>query len=136
MQVSDNIISKNDAMLMLDVYLKQSMHLDDPVAKEYIKSFKVQNWQDCFEKNDSIGLIPVLQDNGIIDGYTHGLVSPPFGIPTVFFACKSVDNKERVKYILSQLVPHLSEALRIGASNRIHAVPLHIACNLEIIKLG
>ncbi len=131
MQVSDNIISQNDAMLMLDIcnraisirhkdelkqlmldleqlfifdysycfgvnlnelinlekkpnieyldvnypkgllgaYLKQSMHLDDPVAEEYIKSFKVQNWQDCFEKNDNKGLMPVLQDGGIIDGY-------------------------------------------------------------------
>lgn len=61
---------------MLDVYLKQSMHLDDPVAKEYIKSFEVQNWQDCFVKSKTHGPMPVLQDNSIIDGYAHGAISP------------------------------------------------------------
>lgn len=124
---------------LLESYLELNMHIDDPVAKEYIKTFEVQNWKECFKKYQNQGLLPILKDNEIIDGYTHGVINTNLGTASSFsFANTFLDKGDRTKTILSILIPHLNEAynrcLNPQKRNLLHLKTILTDRELETLK--
>jgi LuxR family transcriptional regulator, quorum-sensing system regulator CviR len=119
----NDLLAKKDAELSftiirypeeyLERYIAKSYNLIDPVGKEYLKTFDIQNWTDVmrkYKRDPGAVAAKEARDFGLKDGMTYGIPNLVTGVTTAYsFAGKSIDNDERTRFILKYAIPHLSQ---------------------------
>jgi LuxR family transcriptional regulator, quorum-sensing system regulator CviR len=98
----------------LNRYISKGYHIVDPIGKEYLKTFDIQNWSDVmhkYKRKPETIVANEARDFGLYDGMTYGIPDLSSMSTTCFsFAGKVMENDDRTRFILKHSITHLSSA--------------------------
>lgn len=124
-------------------YIKKQLYLDCPVGKMLLKTWKAQNWKSTLSmemntKHRQSRYFCLMDDRS--DGWTHGCLHLRQETVSIFsIAGKKVENDDRTRAVLENLVPHFAETLKrishVGLVGRRNRKTLNITPReIEILK--
>jgi DNA-binding CsgD family transcriptional regulator len=124
---------------VLENYFAEGFNLKDPVVMECLRTLEVQNWMECFGRYNAAEVLSDMNDNGMVDGYSHALFSPSSLQASSFsFGCARHGDVHRAKFILGRIVPHLAQAavrcLGREGVNRIFLRKLLTEREMEVLR--
>jgi len=100
----------------LQIYCENGYHRIDHVLQKYLETFDLQNFLEIdkmFKDDSENPVIKLGNDFGIYKGYLFGVPDCDFKSSTAFFLSgPQMENDQRTKVIIKQLIPHLSITLK------------------------
>ncbi len=99
----------------LEKYLKKQSYLKCPVGKMLFKTWEAQNWKTTLSGTLNKGRIQssyLCRTYDYLDGWSLGCRHPRHNTFSIFtIAGRKVENDDRTRIILENLVPHFAESL-------------------------
>ncbi len=116
---SYNVVNSSFPDKWFEIYLSKKYYKIDSVFINNFTKFQIQYWTDTYKTN----ILPLeflsLKNNfGLKDGYSHGIKSLKGTQGSLFsiscnssVSCKTIAFHRHVEIILTQIIPHLHQAL-------------------------
>ena len=95
----------------LNLYNKDELHKQDPIALENFSSYKLQFWADTYKKyNVDKNFRHLSGDYGLVGGYAAGIINQSKTEGCLLSLAGNLKSHPRHSYILNNLTPHLHRA--------------------------
>lgn len=105
------IINFSYPLEWLNLYRKDELHKQDPIALENFSSFNLKFWADTYKKYDTDKNFRRLsEDYGLVGGYAAGIINQSKTEACLLSLAGNLKSHPRHCYLINNLTPHLHRA--------------------------